>query len=167
MASASAGVSAPSRSARGAMTRSRKTAALAARWPTGVELLQGVDQRGERVGGEPALPRPDPGQDRFAGGRVGPAGAPQREPVQRPVGSKVAVVAAAQSGAQPGDLGRVLGRSCLGRQQRPRAVSQCKQISELGGLAGRNGMRLLSTEDDAGERAVRPGPQVPVRLIGR
>ena len=131
-----------------------------------VELLQGVDQRGERVGGEPALPWPDPGQDRLAGGRVGPAGAPQREPVQRPVGGEVVVVAAAEFGAQPGDLGRVLGRGRLGCQQGPRAVSQREQVSELGGLAGRYGMRLFSAEDDAGERAVRPGPQVPVGLGG-
>ena len=74
-----------------------------------VELLQGVDQWGERVGGEPALPRPDPGQDRFPGGRVGPASAPQREPVQRPVGGEVAVVAVAEFGAQPGNLGRFIG----------------------------------------------------------
>ena len=48
------------------MTRSRKTAALAARWRTGSNGSQGVDQRGERVAGEPALPGPDPGQDRLA-----------------------------------------------------------------------------------------------------
>ena len=54
MASASAGVSAPSRGARGAMTRRLKMSAFAARWPARVELLQRVHQRGERVVAETA-----------------------------------------------------------------------------------------------------------------
>jgi hypothetical protein len=139
MASASAGVSAPARRARRDdpfAEDSRLRGPLADR----VELLQGVDQRGERVGGEPALPWPYPGQDRLAGGRVGPAGAAQGEPVQLSVGGEVAVVAAPEFGSQPGDLRRVVGRGRLGRQQGPRAVSQREQVSELGSLAGRNGM---------------------------
>ena len=64
-----------------------------------VELLQRVHQRGERVAPEPALPRPDPRHHRLAGGRVGPAGAPHREPVHRPVGGQVSVVAAPELGA--------------------------------------------------------------------
>ena len=132
--------------------------------PGRVEFLQGEHQRGERVGGEPALPRPDPRHHGLAGGRVDPAGAPQREPVQRPVGGEVAVVAAAQLGPQPAELGTVVGGGGLGREQRPRAVAQRKQLPQLGRLAARHRMRLLGAEDGLGERAVRPGAQVPVGL---
>ena len=74
------------------------------------------------------------------------------------------VVVAAEFGSQPGDLRDVLGRGRLGRQQGPRAVSQYEQISELGALAGRDGMRLFGAGDYAGEHAVRQGTQVPVGL---
>ena len=109
-----------------------------------VELLQRVDQRGERVAAEPALRWPDPGHDRLAGGRVGPAGAAQREPVQRPVGGEVAVVAAVQFGAQRGR-----SRACPRRRRprRPAGPARCPaaravRAARRPGCAG-TGMRLV------------------------
>jgi hypothetical protein len=132
-----------------------------------VELFQGVDQRRERVFfGEPALRRPGPGHDRLAGGRIGPAGAPQRETVQRAVAGQVSVVAASQLGAQLTGFGCVIGGGGLGREHGPCAVAQREQLPQLGCLAGRDEMRLFGAVDNLGECAIRPGAQVPVGLSG-
>ncbi len=72
---------------------------------------------------------------------TGPAGAPQREAVQRAIGGEVVVVAAAEFGAQLADLGGVLGRGSLGREQGACRVSEREQMPQLGCLAGRDGMR--------------------------
>ena len=88
MASASAGVSAPSRGCAGATTRRVKIGGLGGALADRVEFLQRLDQRRVRVAAEPALRRADAGQDLLAGGGVGAAGAAPGEPVQRPVGPR-------------------------------------------------------------------------------
>ena len=166
MASASAGVSAPSRAARGAMTRSRKIAAFAARWPTGSNSSSAKTSGRVGVVAEPALRWPDPGHDRLACLAVGAAGAADREPVQRPVGAQVGVVAAVQLRAQLGDLRGVVGGRGLGVEQRPRGVPQLRAAARSsGGLAAGDLVRPLGAVDDPGERAVGVGPDKAVGLL--
>src|ERR1035441_8121324 len=78
-----------------------------------IELLQRIDDRGERVPAETALPRPDAGQFLLAGGGVGAASAAQREPVEGTVGADVAVIPAAQIAAQVIDHRGVLDRKSV------------------------------------------------------
>ena len=77
MASASAGESAPSRAARGAMTRSWKIVGLGGALPDRVELLQCEHEGRVGVVAEAALRWPEPGHDRLAGLAVGAAGVAQ------------------------------------------------------------------------------------------
>ena len=105
-----------------------------------VELLQRVHQRGERVVAETALGRADLGQLLLTGLRVGAAGAPLGEPVDRPEGMQVAVIPASQVRAQLADLRRVLRRGRLGVQQGAGGVAQPQQCPQFGGLAGGYGV---------------------------
>lgn len=81
-----------------------------------VELLQGVNDRRERVAAEPALRRADPRLGLLAGSGINMAGPPQREPVNRPERTQVAVVAVPQLAAERRDLRRVLNRGRLGAE---------------------------------------------------
>ena len=65
-----------------------------------VEFLQRLDQGRERVGAEAALRRADAGQLLLARVRVGAAGGPPGEPVDRAVGPHVVVVAPVEVAAQ-------------------------------------------------------------------
>jgi hypothetical protein len=111
--------------------------------PCRVELLQRVHQRGERVVAETALSRADLRQLLLTGLRVGPAGAPLREPVDGPEGIQVAVIPAPQIRAQLADLRCVLRRCRLGVQQGADGVAQPQQCLQFGSLAkaGRDGAR--------------------------
>ena len=97
-----------------------------------VEVLEGLHERGERVGAQqPDRGRGDAGHPLLAGGRVGAAGPPQGEAVDRPVAALVVAVAAAQLGAELGDLGGVFQGRGLGGEQRAGCVAQREQRAQL------------------------------------
>ena len=77
-----------------------------------VEVLKGAHERPERVvlAQQPHRGRRDPRHPLLASLGVGPAGAPQRVPVDRAVPVRIGGVGAAQPGTQHAELGRVLER---------------------------------------------------------
>ena len=131
-----------------------------------VEVFQGEHGGRERVGAETALRRPDPGHLRLAGLRVGPAGRPRREPVDRAVRAGVAVVPLVEAAAQLLEVPGVVRGGGLGFQQGDDEVAQAQQGPQLGGLAGRHLERPLQAAGQLGEVAARQRPQVPVWLAG-
>ena len=125
--------------------------------PGRVELFQCIHRRCVGVAAEPALRWGDPRHDRLAGGRVGPPGAPQREPVQRAVCAQVAVIAVAESGAQAFCLWGVFGGGGLGVQQGDGGAAEGQQGAQFGGLGAGDLEPDRGAVGDLGERAVGVG----------
>ena len=132
----------------------------------GVEVLEGVDQRGVRVGPEPALRGPDARHPGLAGVRVEPAGGACGEPVQRPVAGGVGVVAGVQPVPQGVDLRCAVQRRGLGFEQRDHGVAQLQQGPQFGGLGGGRAVGLRDPVDELGEPAVGRGGEVARGAVG-
>ena len=131
-----------------------------------VEFLQRLDQGCERVGAEAALRRADAGQLLPARVRVGAAGGPPGEPVDRAVGPHVVVVAPVEVAAQGVQLGGVLPRCRLGVQQAGDRVAEPEQVPQLGCLGAGDRERDGVPLGDLGEGAVAVRFQVAVRVTG-
>ena len=128
-----------------------------------VEHFQCRDERSERVGAkQPHRRRDDPGHPLLPILDVNPAGAAQREAVDRPVPCDVGAVARAQAGAKLRDLAGVLQRRGLCGQELSRAVAQPEELSQLGAVRPGHVEGLVDAVAHDGERSVALDGEVPV-----
>ncbi len=131
-----------------------------------VEFLQRLHEGCEWVGAEAALRWADAGQFLPARVRVGAAGGPPGETVDRAVGPRVVVIAPVEVAAQGVQLGGVLPGCRLGVQQAGDRVAEPEQVPQLPGLGAGDRERDGVPLDDLGEGAVAVCFQVAVRVAG-